>query len=157
MAADPERFEPGAEAVAFLLTVLVFERDLALVVDVRRTVRVVAHHPFRSRYRSPCWSTGRADRARLDRCVGDRSVHHALGRSGLGDGICLGVNMAPNGDDQVVRRVAGDEGGKDVRRVQGPDFDRVRDDFGRRTFFDADNFGPGDLKGGLPAYPETLV
>jgi hypothetical protein len=33
-------------------------------------------------------------------------------------------------------RVAGDEGGKDVRRVQGPDFDRVRDDFGRRALFD---------------------
>lgn len=98
VASETERFESGAEAVAFLLTVLVFERDLALVVDVSRTVRVVADHPFGSRYR-PCWSTGRADRARLDCRVGHRSMHHALGRSGLGYSISLGVNMAPDGRD----------------------------------------------------------
>ena len=44
-----------------------------------------------------------------------------------------------------------------MRRVQGPDFDRVRDDFGRRALFDADNLGPGNLKGSLPACYKALV
>lgn len=54
------------------------------------------------------------------------------------------MDDTPDADDEVVRRVAREEGGELVARVKGRDLDRVRDDESGHAFLDRDNFAEGD-------------
>ena len=61
------------------------------------------------------------------------------------------VRVAPDGEEEGVGRVAGEEGGKGVLRVGRADVDRVGEDESCGALLDGGDLGPGNDGRGFPA------